>query len=648
MSKIDYFGGKYSALIISLILSVLTVAVYWQVGRYDFIHLDDIEYVTANPHVQSGLNSESVSWAFTQVHAGYWHPVTWLSHMLDCQLFGMNAGPHHLVNLFIHLVNIVLLVLLLRRMTGKIWQSGLVAALFALHPLHVESVAWIAERKDVLSTFFWWLTTFAYLAYLKRRSILSYIPIIIFFSIGLMAKPMLVTLPFTLLLLDYWPLNRTGTSTESEEIPPNEKAIIFRLVMEKAPLFVLVGIFSVVTFITQKSGGAIGGLSDLPMSDRISNALVSYVVYILKMFWPANLAVLYPHPVTTPVWQVAGAVVLLLTVSFTAIRWGRRLPYLPVGWFWYLGTLVPVIGIVQSGNQAMADRFTYVPLIGIYIIVAWGASDLARYYNVPEKWLAACGGILLFALMALSWNQLRFWQNTFTLFEHTLAITSRNYLIHNNLGTALLESGLTEEGAAHYRKALAINPESETTLNNLGSVLQSQGRHNEAIQYYQASLNSNPDYLKARLNLAAALLKQNQIEESARHYMQSMRIEPDNYSALYGMGNILARKGELNRAIEHYKRAVLVKPDSFEAYNNMGNTFGMQGRVEEAIKQYKKAIQIDANYADAHNNLGVALMHKGSVEDAIEHFETALRLDPNNWSYKDNLIKARLYKSQHR
>ncbi len=378
-------------ILICLFLVLATLTVYWQVGNYEFVNFDDDKYIIENFHVQKGLTRDSVIWAFTATHVSNWHPLTWLSHMLDFQLYGLNPSGHHLTNVFFHLVNTLLLFLVLKLMTGALWRSGLVAALFAVHPLHVESVVWVAERKDVLSTLFWMLTLWAYLGYTKRPGVKRYLVILLAFALGLMAKPMLVTLPFVLLLLDYWPLKRIELGQSAIGLPAASQpstiankpgAQAFRLLLEKTPMFVLAAVSSVVTFIVQKSGGAVGALETYPFKIRMANALLSYVIYLKKMIWPQNLAVFYPHPgQSLPMWQAAGAGLLLVVVSIAVIRAGRRYPYLPVGWLWYVGTLVPVIGLVQVGDQAMADRYTYVSLIGLFIVVAWGVPDVARSWR---------------------------------------------------------------------------------------------------------------------------------------------------------------------------------------------------------------------------------------------------------------------------
>jgi Flp pilus assembly protein TadD len=601
---------------VCLFLVLATLTVYWQVGNYEFVNLDDDMYITENSHVQEGLSRESATWAFTTTRLANWHPVTWLSHMLDFQLYGLNPRGHHLTNVFFHLVNTLLLFLVLKWMTGALWRSSFVAALFALHPLHVESVAWVAERKDVLSTLFWILSIWAYLGYVKRPGVKRYLLILLSFALGLMAKPMLVTLPCVLLLLDYWPLERIQLGqAASSRTAPDPPAVIahtprkqaFRLFFEKTPLFFLAVVSSVVTFLVQKGGGAVGALEAYPVRIRVANALLSYFRYMVKMIWPQNLAVFYPHPgQSLPMWQAAGAGLLLLLISIVVIRAGRRQPYLPVGWFWYLGTLVPVIGLVQVGAQAMADRYTYVPLIGLFIMVAWGVPHALRNYRYAQSSLAFAATSLLVGLMVCTWLQIKHWENGLTLFEHTLQVTSNNSQIHNNLGNVLTKKGRLQEAILHYTKALEINPNYAAAHSNLGVALADQGRFGEAIKHYSAALLLNPNSPETLNNLGVARYNQ----------------------------------GDVPGAIENYMRAVQLKPDYAEAHNNLGNGLAQQGRLTEAEDHYRKALSIKPDYPEAHNNLGVDLARRGKFHEAINHFTQALRLKNDYTQARVNLELA--------
>ena len=603
-------------LFIGLFLTAATLVVFWQVGNHAFIDVDDGEYVTDNVHVNTGLSWDNITWAFTSTHAANWHPLTWLSHMLDCELFGLNPKGHHLTSVLFHIVNSLLLFLILRWMTGAPWRSGLVAALFALHPLHVESVAWVAERKDVLSTFFLFLTLLSYLWYVERSGFYRYLLIILFFTLGLMAKPMLVTLPFVLLLLDYWPLERIrlGQSdmTHAGQSHPSTvtrkpKAQAFSLLLEKTPLFVLAALSCLVTFLAQRSGGAVGALEMYPFSMRIANGLVSYVHYIIKMIWPQNLAVFYPHPgQSLPMWQAAGAGLLLLVISITVIRLGRRYPYLPVGWLWYIGTLVPVIGLVQVGAQAMADRYTYVPLIGLFLMIAWGVADLLGSWRYGKPALAVAAPLLLSALMVCATFQVSYWKNSLTLFEHTLRVTSHNSQVHNNLGNVLTQKGKLQEAISHYTKALEISP----------------------------------NYAEAHINLGVALTRQGRLKEAIKHYSAALQLKSNSAELHNNLGVALFELGDIPGAIKNYLAAVQLKPDYAEAHNNLGNGLVKLGKLSEAEIHYGKALKLRADYPEAHNNLGVALARQGRLREAIAHFREAVRLAPNFAQARTNLELA--------
>ena len=440
---------------ICIFLAVSTFAVYSQVQDHEFINYDDDKYVTNNEYVKAGFTRDSVGWALTTSYNSNWHPMTWLSHMLDAQLFGPNSKGHHLTNLLFHIANVLLLFLVLLRMTGALWQSGFVAALFALHPLNVESVAWVAERKNVLSTFFWLLTMWAYIRYAQKTNLKRYSLVILFFAMGLMSKPMLVTLPFVLLLLDYWPLRR---------LQSDRRTAISRLVYEKIPLLVLVAGSVVTTLTVQKMGGALGSLNAFPIQERVINALVSYWLYLQKMIWPGGLAIFYAHPENTlSVWKGLATAALLALVTTAAIRLARRAPYFAVGWFWYLGTLIPVIQLVQTGSIAMADRYAYVPLIGIFIIIAWGLPELLAKWRLRSRILTIAAGIWISTLMLMTWNQVSHWKNSITIFSHAIEVTDIEYpdflLAHNNLANALLAEGRTGKAISHYKMAINLMPD---------------------------------------------------------------------------------------------------------------------------------------------------------------------------------------------
>lgn len=503
--------GRQLQLVVCLLLTAVTLAVFWQVQFNDFILYDDPAYVTLNPHVQSGLTGRGIFWALTTTDVSNWHPLMWLSLMLDFDLFRLNPAGYHWTNLLFHIANTILLFTVFRRMTEDIWRSALVAALFAIHPLHVESVAWISERKDVLSAFFWILTMWAYIRYTEHRGTGNYLMLIAAFVLGLMAKPMLVTLPFVLLLLDIWPLRRLPVpfkrfnKTLPDDVGGREIAWPHAL-WEKLPLFFLAFLSSIVTYSVQMSWEAVGSLEMFPLSIRIANALIAYVQYMMKLIWPTDLAFFYPYVVWWPPWVIAGAAFLFAGLTLLILRMMGSRPYLAIGWLWYLGTLVPVIGVVQVGSQAMADRYTYIPLIGLFMMIAWGVPELFGNWRFRKMFLSVLSGVVLTVLALSSWQQVQYWRNSVTLFEHALSVTSGNYLAHNNLGVALSLAERTEEAVCHYSAALLIKPDYADAHNNLGVTLAVQGKFDEAIDHYTQALRISHDHEKARANLAVALV----------------------------------------------------------------------------------------------------------------------------------------------
>ena len=549
-------------LLICLFLILITFVAFWQVRNNEFINLDDDLYVTHNPHVQGGLTLKGILWAFTSTYAGHWHPMTWLSHMIDYDLYGLNPGGHHLTNLFFHVANTLLLFLLLLRMTGAPWRSSFVAALFALHPLHVESVAWVSERKDVLSTFFWMLAIGAYISYVARPKLNRYLLVVLCFILALMSKSMAVTLPFVLLLLDYWPLGGPNLKKMGPDLNlsisksaniDHRRVPLLRLILEKIPLFFLTAVSSLFTILAYWKGGTIASLAKLPLEIRIGNALVSYVRYIAKMIWPDRLAVLYPHPIILPLWEAAGAAFLLTILTVWMIIAGRRRPYYVVGWLWYLVTLLPTIGLVQAGVQAMADRFTYIPLIGLFIMVAYGVPDILTGWRYQRVALVTSGGFLLSILMICTMLQVQRWQNSVRLFSHTLDVTVNNALIHNNLGVTLVRQGKDQEAIAHYKKALEINPRYVDAHYNLGSLLVLQGMDQEALPHYIEVLRINPRDAVAHYELAVILARQNKAQEAIVHLAEAVRIIPNYGEAHFTLGMIYLKMGKKDLALTEYK-----------------------------------------------------------------------------------------------
>jgi protein O-mannosyl-transferase len=532
--------------VVGLILTVLTISAFWQLKDNGFINYDDISYVTENPQVQGGLGRAGFLWAFTTTAAGNWHPLTWLSHMLDWQLFGANPQGHHLSSLFFHVVNTLLLFLVMVRLTRRLWPSALVAALFALHPLHVESVAWASERKDVLSGFFWLITMWAYLHYVERPGTWRYLLILLSFALGLMAKPMLVTEPLVLLLLDYWPLGRwptkpvaTAGRRRGQAAPePEPRRAAGRLMWEKAPLFALAAVSCPITIMAQKGSEAVISMDLLPLGNRVANALVAYVNYLAKMLWPQNLAIFYPHPLSglpyslgLAWWQIVGAGLALMGITTLALRGRRRFPYLPVGWFWYLGTLVPVIGLVQVGAQAMADRYTYIPLIGIFIILAFGAADLAAGIKRRQVALTALFGLALVACLFLTWRQVGYWRDSETLLVHAAAVTENNMMAYYALGQVYDGMGRRDEAIAMFYRAIRCNPKMVEAYNYLAIDLAEQGDLTTAIDLFQQAIRLQPEYDQAYHNLGLAYLKQSRVKEARKMFEAALKKNPENTGA---------------------------------------------------------------------------------------------------------------------
>jgi Flp pilus assembly protein TadD len=538
-------------LLTCLLIAGAALMAFWEVQEHEFLIYDDPRYVVENAHVRNGLTLEGTRWAFTNLEAGFWHPFTWLSHMLDSELYGLNPKGHHWTNLVLHIINSIILFLLLDRWTGKLARSGFVALLFALHPLHVESVAWISQRKDVLSTLFWFFTLWAYTRYAGGGSRRWYAVTLFGFTAGLMAKSMLVTLPFMLILLDYWPLGRTN-GLAPRSISP--------LLPEKVPFLALSLIFVVLTFQGEKEIGALPSLASVPFGHRVSNAVVSYASYILKMCWPRHLAVIYPLPSTFSVWQVMGGALLLAAVSVGTFLLRKKWPFLLVGWLWYVGTLLPVIGLVQIGSHAMADRYTYVPLIGPFIMVAWGIPRLLRPFNGPRRYVpptAACA--VLLGLTMITWVQVKHWQNSVEIFRQAVTVTPDHFLARSHLGYAL---------------AL-------------------EGKNREAVEHLEEALRIRPGYVDSRYHLANALQALGQEEEAIRQYLLIIQAEPLLEKPHFHIGNAYLTIGRNREAIQHYTRALEINPGNAQTHNNLAIALGREGRMQEAHRHLSEALRLD-------------------------------------------------------
>jgi tetratricopeptide (TPR) repeat protein len=610
----------YSALIFSALL------VFWQVHNFDFVNYDDKVYVSENPHVLNGLTASDAVWAFTTCYQGYWQPLTWLSLMANSQLFGPGPAGFHLVNVFFHLVNTLLLFALLKKMTSAIWPSAFVAALFAIHPMHVESVVWISERKDILSTLFWFLTMWAYVRYARSVAVpatakrVNYILALIFFALGLMAKPMLVTLPFILLLLDYWPLSRFL----------NSKFSILNLLYEKIPFFVLAAASSVVTFMTQKAGSIIVDTKTVPLIHRAANAFLSYAMYMWKLFVPQNLAVFYPYDAGgIAFWQVAIYLALLIVISVLVIYFGRNRKYLPVGWFWFTGALVPVIGLVTFTGSSYADRFTYIPYIGLFIMPAWGLPELLSGWPYRKIILGAAAPITLIALGIFAYRQVGVWNNSITLFSHALEVTQNNAVVHNYLGNSYFDLKRYQDAMKFCRQAVEIMPDYAEAQYNLGNAYSKLGRYQDAIEAYKQAIKIKPDYIEAYNNLGNACVSMGRFQEAAEAFKQAINIKPDFADAYNNLGNACLSLGRWQNAIENYKQAIHIKPDWAQPYCNLGAAYGKIGSFQDALEIYKQAVKIAPALAEAQNGLGAACLDLGRYQESIEPLKRAISIEPN-------------------
>jgi len=600
-------ANKYYTFLIYITLALVTFVAFESVRQNQFVSYDDDKYVTENPNVIEGLKYESVIWAFTTFHAGNWHPLTWLSHMLDCQLFGLAPSWHHLTNLLLHITNVLLLFWVLNKMTRVVWPSAFVAAAFALHPLHVESVVWVAERKDVLSGLFWMLTIAAYIRYAERPHIGRYLLIFLLFALGLMAKPMLVTLPFVLLLLDYWPLRRfkwgqpgkRKLSSLSESANVSYKiSTTSRLLAEKIPLFVLAAISIVLTLIAQGSAGAVEPMETLPVKLRIANALVAYVSYIGKLIYPAHLAVFYPHAgAGLPTWQPILAFIILAVVSVSVIYMVRQ-RYLAVGWLWYIGTLVPVIGLVQVGSQAMADRYTYLPSIGLFIMFAWGVPELLRRWRYQRIVPATLAALLLVALMICTRVQLRYWRNDLTLFGHAVKETRNNYVMQNLYGWTLFKMGKTPQAFTHLEEALRINPRYVRALNNIAGIFFRQGKLDKAVEYLNKALRLQPNYPQAIGNMGAVYYKQGKFQLAVDSWTKMLKLKPSSIDALNNLARVLATVDDAD--IRNPAKAVKFAEDAArltghrqpELLDTLAAAYAAAGRFPEAVATAEKALEL--------------------------------------------------------
>ena len=641
-------GGNATA--VCILLFGLVVWVFLPSVRNEFVNFDDLLYITGNPQVQAGLTLETIRWAFVNVQAGFWQPLTWLSNALDCQLFGLRAGGHHLTSLLLHAASAAVLFLTFRQMTGAIWRSAFVALLFALHPLHVETVAWASDRKDVLSGLFWMLTLLMYVRYAEEAGARSqrsevrgqrsairgqrsgfhlpspifYLLSLLFFACALMSKASVLTLPFILFLLDWWPLRRFQLSDlipepRRKDLPAGQRSVLRRLLLEKAPFLLLAFIGGLLGFYGQKTLGAVQTAAQFPISQRIQNAILSCVQYLAQTAWPMDLAAYYPYPAAFRALPVFGAALLLAVVTIGALWSSRNRPYIAFGWIWFVVTLVPASGLVQIGSHAHADRYTYLPLIGVFVFLAWGAYDLTRHrrWQLPVLWAAAA--LIGCLSIAITRRQLGFWRNSETLYRRALAVTEANEFAHYNLATTLIKEGRLDEAIPHLEEAIRLMPDFIAAHKNLGAALCTKGRVDEAIPHLEYAASHAPGDPEALSNLGNAFAMKGRFEAAIPQYEQALALGSRSPEIRLNLGNAhfqlalaMALTGRMDAAIPHFRRATDLAPDHAEAHCNLGVALARQGRLDEAIGCFREAIRLKPDYPDAQNNLRAALNLKAA------------------------------------
>lgn len=612
---------RWLTVIVTVLLALATLAAYWQVRNFDFVNYDDNIYVYENPHIQGGLTLESIKWAFTAGYASFWHPLTWLSIMLDHQLFGNAPGWMHLTNALLHLASTLLLFAALQKMTDSLWPSAFVAAAFSLHPMHVESVAWIAERKDVLSTFFMMSTLLIYAGYGRHGGGIRYLLTLVLFVLGLMAKPMLMTLPFVLLLLDYWPLERLKT-----------RQAAYRAVVEKLPFFVLAGIFGVIALLTQTAGGSVD-ITSLPMKERIGNVFFSYATYIVKMLWPQNLAVFYPFDYTVlRTWQIVLYALPLTAISVLAIYAGRSRKYLPVGWFWFIGTLVPVIGIIRFTASSYADRFTYVPFVGLFMIIAWGLPDILRRIPHRNVVLGSLMSVVLMLLVIMAHRQVSYWRNSVTLFSHAIDATHNNALAYQNRAFAYRDLGLWQKALDDFGQAIDAQPANADAYNNRGMVLGVLERWPQAAEDYSRAISIKPRHTEAYANLGIAYSRLGRRQEAIEAFEQAIAIKPDSAKTRYLFAGVLTSSGRCDEALEQYREALRLEPEWPECMNELAfmiaaNPALRNRDTSEAVSLASRACKLTDNKNPyLVDTLAVAYASAGRFAEAISMADKAMQL----------------------
>jgi tetratricopeptide (TPR) repeat protein len=644
------FLVRHRTLMICLLLAAGTLALYWPVTHYDFVDVDDPRFVIDNPHVTAGVTWQGLAWALRSEYVETWQPVTWVSHMLDCQFYGLHAGGHHLTNVLLHVASTLLLFLWLKNLTQAVGRSALVAALFAWHPLHVESVAWICERKDVLSTLFWMLALLAYTRYARRPASGSYLLTLGLYALGLMSKPMVVTLPFVLLLLDFWPFNRFGWLPVTGSPPaegawaaafarlgrsfrlPTLAARAAGLVAEKIPFFVLALAMTAATIHAENSGGTLASLTGLPLHIRVANALLSYQTYLAETFWPAKLAFFYPYSFDLPLVSVAGAALLLMIWSGCCLLRARLQPYLLMGWCWWLGTLLPTIGLIQYCSQARDDRYMYIPSIGLFITLVWGMTALMQRWAAGRKILPLLGGVALAACLATSAIQIRYWQNSVTMARHAIAVTQNNYAAYESLGTALYQRGFNAEAIDCYRTALRISDQLPESHYNLGQVLMATGKLDEALEHFAAAVKLLPDHAELHYRLGDALMAagDRRIPEAIHELVETVRLKPDFADAHARLGVAYIKQGQTTNALAHFAEAARLEPGNANYRFNLGLALLDNHQPAQAAAQFAAELKNDPDQTRAYYRLAQALAQQGDFAGAAANYRNALRQTPGS------------------
>ena len=620
-----------------LLLSVAVFMGYFHVTQYPFISFDDELNITGNSHVKTGLSLENIKWAFQFTRQGekhYWHPLTSISHMVDCHFFGLNPFMHHMTNLLHHTLNVILIFLIFKKMTNERWKSFFIALLFAIHPINVESTAWVAERKNVLSSNFWLFSIIFYLAYIRKPTLFRFIPIIITMLLGLLSKPILVVLPFSLLLIDIWPLKRITWRGQSLLVLFQD---FYKLFREKILLFVLSGCGVCLSSLSMQKLGVNITVESVPMSLRIANAIISYPKYLWKIFWPFDLAIFYPFPIDMPkIWNLIASLLTLIFISLYAITQVKQRPWFTVGWFWFLGILLPAIGLMQNGLwPAMADRWCYLPMIGISIIIAWGIPDLLQHYSYRKNILLISTTVYFSIIATILYLQTHYWKDNKTLFQHAVNVTRNNAVAHNNLANAFVKSGNPDKGIAQYRIALTLNPKFQQAIYNMGKVLAEQQKTEEAKIYFQKALKIDPMFAEAAHNLGSIFMMEKNYEQAEKYFYMAIHLNPNSESTYFNLGIIKANKGKLNDAIDFFQKAVSLKPDFQEAKNKQYIIQQFINNTKEEINRIKKSSIKSHLY---YFQLGLLYMKIDNIDEAQRLFRQSLEIKPDFISGLNELV----------